>query len=43
MREEAVATMLQLMQMINTMSLDWFQVDVLATRAEYERSDAILG
>ena len=40
--EQAGATMLQLMQQINTMSLDWFQADVLATKAEYERSDAIL-
>ena len=23
------------------MSLDWFQADVLATKAEYERSDAM--
>ena len=42
MREEACATMLQLMREINTMSLDKFQADVLATRAEYKRSDAIL-
>ena len=34
--------MLQLMQQINTVSLDRFQEDVLATKAEYERSDAIL-
>ena len=34
--------MLQLMQQINTMSLDRFQADKLATKAEYERSDAIL-
>ena len=34
--------MLQLMQEINTMSLDRLQADVLATKAEYERSDAIL-
>ena len=35
--------MLQLMQDVNTMSLDKFQADILATRAQYERSDAILG
>ena len=35
--------MLKLMQDVNTMSLDTFQADVLATRAQYERSDAILG
>ena len=35
--------MLKLMQDVNTMSLDKFQADVLATRAQYERSDAILG
>ena len=35
--------MLKLMQDVNTMSLDNFQADVLATRAQYERSDAILG
>ena len=40
-REDAGATMLQLMQEINTMSLGRLQADVLATRAEYERSDAI--
>ena len=34
--------MLQLMQDVNTMSLDRFQTDILATRAQYERSDAIL-
>ena len=34
--------MLQLMQDVNTMSLDGFQADILATRAQYERSDAIL-
>ena len=28
---------------VNTMSLDKFQADVLATRAQYERLDAILG
>ena len=35
--------MLQLMQDVNTMSLDKFQDDILATRAQYERSDAVLG
>ena len=34
--------MLQLMQDVNTMSLDKFQADILDTRAQYERSDAIL-
>ena len=42
-RELAEGMMLQLMQEVNTMSLDKFQADVLATRAQYERSDAILG
>ena len=42
MREEAGTTILQLMQEINTMSLYRFQVDVLSTRAKYERSDAII-
>ena len=37
-KEQAGATM----QQINTMSLDRFQADVLTTKAEYERSDAIL-
>ena len=41
-REEACSTMLQLMREINKMSLGKFQADVLATRAEYKRSDAIL-
>ena len=41
-KDQAEATMLQLMQQINTMSLDRFQADVLATKAEYERFDAIL-
>ena len=41
-KEQEGATMLQLMKQINTMSLDRFQEDVLATKAEYERSDAIL-
>ena len=35
--------MLQLMQDVNTMSLDKFQADIVATRAQYERSDAVLG
>ena len=35
--------MLQLMQDVNTMSLDKFQADILATSAQYERSDAIMG
>ena len=35
--------MLQLRQDVNTMSLDKFQADILATRAHYEQSDAILG
>ena len=42
-RELAGGMMLKLMQDVNTMSLDKFQADVLATRAQYERSDAILG
>ena len=42
-RELARGMMLQLMQDVNTMSWDKFQADVLATRAQYERSDAILG
>ena len=41
-KEQEGATMLQLMQRINTMFLDRFLADVLATKAEYERSDAIL-
>ena len=41
-RELAGGMMLQLMQDMDTMSLDKFQADILATRAEYERSDAIL-
>ena len=40
-RELAGGVMLQLMQDVNTMSLDGFQADILATRAQYERSDAI--
>ena len=42
-KELAGGMMLQLMQDGNTMSLDKFQADILATRAQYERSDAILG
>ena len=42
-KELAGGMMLQLMQDVNTMSLDKFQADILATRAQYERSDAILG
>ena len=42
-RELAGGMMLQLMQDMNTMSLDKIQADILATRAQYERSDAILG
>ena len=42
-RELAGGMMLQLMQDMNTISLDKFQADILATRAQYERSDAILG
>ena len=42
-REVAGGMMLKLMQDVNTMSLDKFQADVLATRAQYERLDAILG
>ena len=41
-RELAGAMMLQIMQDVNTMSLDKFQANILATRAQYERSDAIL-
>ena len=41
-RELAGGTMLQLMQDVNTMCLDRFQADILATKAQYERSDAIL-
>ena len=39
MREEAGAIILRLTQEINTMSLDRFQAEVLATRAEYESFD----
>ena len=42
-RELAGGMMLQLMQDVNTMSLDKFQANILATRAQYERSDAVLG
>ena len=42
-RELAGGMMLQLLQDVNTMSLDKFQADILTTRAQYERSDAILG
>ena len=42
-REKAGGMMLQLMQDVNMMSLDKFQADILATRAQYEQSDAVLG
>ena len=42
-RELAGGKMLQLMQDVNKMSLDRFQAEVLAPRAQYERSEAILG
>ena len=42
-RELAGGMMLKLMQDVNTMSLDKFQADVLATNSPYEQSDAILG
>ena len=42
-RELAGGMMLQLMQDVNTMSLDKFQADILATRTQSEQSDAILG
>ena len=42
-RELAGGMMLQLMKDVNTMSLDKFQADVLATRTQYGQSDAILG
>ena len=42
-RELAGGMMLQLMQDMNTMSLDKFQADFLATRAQYEQSVSILG
>ena len=41
--ELAGGMILQLMQDVNTMSLDKFQADVLATKAQIEKSDAILG
>ena len=41
-KEQKGATMLQLMQQINTMSSDRFQADVLATKTEYKKSDAFL-
>ena len=41
-RELAGGMMLQLMQDVNKVSLDKFQADILATRAQYEQSDAIL-
>ena len=37
-RELAGGMMLQFMQDVNTMSLDKFQADILATRAQYEQS-----
>ena len=42
-RELAGGMMFQLMQDVNTMSLDKFQADILATMAQCERSDAVLG
>ena len=42
-RELAGGMILQLMQDVNTMSLDKFQADILATRAQLERSDTNLG
>ena len=42
-RELSGGMMLKLMQDVNTMSLDKFQAEVLATRAQYERSNAMLG
>ena len=42
-RELVGGKMLQLMQDVNTMSLDRFHAEVLATREQNERSDAILG
>ena len=42
-RELPGGKMLQLRQDVNTMSLDKFQSDVLTTKAQYERSGAILG
>ena len=40
--EQAGGMVLQWMQDVKTMSLDKFQADVLATRAQYERSDTTL-
>ena len=40
---ELAGMMLKLMQDVNTMSLDNIQANNLASRAQYERSDAILG
>ena len=34
---------LHLMEPVNTMSLDKLQADVIATQAQFERSDAIMG
>ena len=42
-RQLAGGMVLQLMQDVNTMSLDQFQADILATTAQYEQSDAVLG
>ena len=42
-RELAGGKMLQLMQDVNTMSLDRFQADFSATRAQNEKVEAILG
>ena len=42
-REQAWDKMLQLMQDMNAMSPDIFQADILATKAQSERSVAILG
>ena len=42
-QELAGGKMLQLMQDVNTMSIDRFQADVFATKAQHERSDAVLG
>ena len=42
-RELAGGLMLKLMQDVNTMSLGKFQTNILATKAQYERSDSILG
>ena len=42
-RELAGRMILQLMQDVNTMYLDKFQTNILARRAQYERSNAIFG